>query len=111
MDKHKIKLFLEKGSFNVGCVGPKYSAEELESLPQGRNLAQIGEILNHIREKYGDRVEVSIIDPRSIISIIDNIRYNIKSSKPTWVLDGKKIFEEIPSWEELESRIDSVIAA
>lgn len=111
MDKHRIKLFLEKGSFNVGCVGPKYSAEELASLPQGKNLARIGDILNNIREKYGDQVEVSIIDPRSIISIIDNIRYNIKSSKPTWILDGEKIFEEVPSWEELENRIDSVLAA
>ena len=111
MTKHKIKLFLEKDSFNVGCVGVKYTEEERRSLPQGKNMDQIGSILNALRNKYGDTLEISIIDPRSIISIVDNIRYNVKSSKPTWVLDGRKIFEGIPLWEDLENSIDPLMAA
>ena len=111
MKKHKIKLFLEKESFNVGCVGIRYTEEERRSLPQGNNLDQIGSILADLRKKYGDALEISIIDPRSIISILDNIRYNVKSSRPTWVLDGRKIFEGIPSWEDLEKSINTMIAA
>lgn len=109
MNRHIMKLFLEKSSFNVGCVGTKYTPEELASLPQGKNMDRIGDLLTRIRNKYGDELEVSVRDPRSIVSVIDNVRYNVKSSKPVWVLDGKKIFEDVPSWEDLQKEIDRAI--
>lgn len=109
MDKHRLKLLVEKGSFNVGCFGINYTKEELGSLPQSRNLDAIGALLTRIREKYGERVDISIIDPRNMLSIFDNIRYNVKSTEPTWILDNRKIFVGIPSWHDLEDKIDNII--
>lgn len=64
----------------------------------------VAELLRGVRTSFGDKVDVVMVDPRAwILSLFDLIRYNVKATKPVWILDGKKIFEGIPSKEELYS--------
>jgi len=109
MSKHELKIYMEQGAFNVGCVGAKYSEEELRSSPQGENRKKVSEILKKLNAKYKEQINISIHDPRNITSMPANIKHNIKSSKPAWILDGKKIFEKVPEWTDLVTEINRVI--
>ena len=67
-----------------------------------RNIEEVGALLRDIHNEFGERVEVTVIDPRAwILSFIDMIRYNVKVTKPVWIIDGKKFYEGIPTKEEL----------
>ena len=73
---------------------------------QRRNVEAVGELLRYIRKEFGSSVEVTIIDPRAwILSFIDLFRYNVKATKPVWVINGKKFFEGIPSKEDLHAAL------
>jgi hypothetical protein len=65
------------------------------------------ELLRSLKERYRDKVHISIVDPRNPLVLWYAIRYGAWASFSTWVLNGKKIFEGIPEIEELERFIDS----
>jgi hypothetical protein len=50
-------------------------------------------------------LDVSIVDPRNILALWDNIRYNVRASRPTWVLDGKKFCDGLPDMAALQIAI------
>jgi len=64
------------------------------------------ELLRSLKERYGDRVQISVVDPRNPLVLWYAIRYRAWASFSTWVLNSKKIFEGIPELEELERLID-----
>ena len=66
-------------------------------------------MLRNLRERYGSRLDVSIVDPRNILSLWDNIRYSVRASKPVWILDRKKIGEGVLNLADLQSAIDEKI--
>ncbi|MDR2179826.1 MAG: hypothetical protein LBP21_05930 [Synergistaceae bacterium] len=59
--------------------------------------------------RYGSRLDVSIVDPRNIVSLWDNIRYGVRVAQPTWILDRKKIGEGVLNLEYLQNAIDEKI--
>ena len=109
MGKHELSIYLEEGSFNLGYVGGKYNEDELRSYLKGKNRQYISEMLKKLHEYYGKKINLSIHDPRNISSLPADIKHNIKSSKPAWILDGQKIFEKVPEWKDLETEINRVI--
>jgi hypothetical protein len=70
----------------------------------------VGELLRNLRERYGSRLDVSIVDPRNILSLWDNIRYSVRASRPVWILDRKKIGEGVLNLADLQNAIDTKIA-
>ena len=66
-------------------------------------------MLRNLRERYGSRLDVSIVDPRNILSLWDNIRYSVRASKPVWILDRKKIGEGVLNLTDLQNAIDEKI--
>ena len=66
-------------------------------------------MLRSLRERYGSRLDVSIVDPRNILSLWDNIRYSVRASKPVWILDRKKIGEGVLNLADLQNAIDEKI--
>ncbi len=64
-----------------------------------------------LKKEYGPRLDVDFYDPRCFIFLFDTIRYRLRGTDVTWVLDGKVIFRGIPSWEELKGVIDESVAA
>ncbi|HPD97304.1 MAG TPA: hypothetical protein PLP89_03170 [Synergistales bacterium] len=103
----RLKVYIEQPGFSVGCVDLEYSEEEMKSFPMASGRLQVGKILVKLREKYGDDLRVDLIDPRSLTAMLDILKYRIKSTEPTWILDGKLIFRGVPEWEELQAIIDA----
>jgi hypothetical protein len=59
-----------------------------------------------LRDRYGERLDVSVVDPRNIMAFWDNIRYGVRPSRPTWVLDRRKFCDGLPDLAALQSAID-----
>jgi hypothetical protein len=66
------------------------------------------DLLRVVQDRYGDKVKVTIKDPRNILAVWDNIRYRVqvKPPLPAWILDSKKICDGVPELADLERAID-----
>ena len=64
-------------------------------------------LLQSLKERYGDKLDVSVVDPRSPLVLWYALRYQAWATFFTWVLNSKKIFHGIPQLEELERLIDA----
>jgi hypothetical protein len=81
--------------------------EEKDSFPEQQdNLREVQERLQALRERYGGRLDISVVNPRSIKAFLDNIRYGVRPGVPVWVLDRKKVYEGLPDVADLQSVID-----
>jgi hypothetical protein len=54
-------------------------------------------------------LDISIVDPRNPIALWDIIRYQVRPSRPAWVLNRKKFSEGIPEFEELRNKIEEAL--
>ena len=68
------------------------------------------ELAHAVKNRYGNKVDVSIIDPRHILSFWYYLRYKVSRSLPAFVLDRKKIFDGVPELADLERAIDEKLA-
>lgn len=74
----------------------------MESFPMRTDRESVGRLLVKVRDTFGDRIEIDILDPRCSFWIFDLVRFRVKSTEPAWILDGKLLFRGIPGWTELE---------
>ncbi len=103
-----LKIIIQQRRFAVGCCGgTPYGEDEKATSPQERQYETLGPLLTRIKEHYRAEIEVTMVDPRNILSLIDNVRYNIKGNVPAWILEGEKIYEGIPTWEQIHSILES----
>ena len=65
--------------------------------------------MRSLKERYGDRLDVSVVDPRNPLALWDVIRYWAWSPCTAWIVNHKKIFVGIPEFEELERVIDDAL--
>lgn len=107
--EHRLKVFLEQPGFSVGCIDLEYSEEEMKSFPLTEKRLVVGRILVSIRERYGDRLRVDLLDPRNIMSFFDILRFRVKSTEPTWILDGRLLFRGVPEWKDIQREIDQAM--
>jgi hypothetical protein len=107
----KLKVIMEQGAYRSGCGCGFYSPEEKNSFPkQQENRRKAGELLCAVRERYGDKVDISIVDPRNVLTLWDNIRYQVRPARPVWVLDRQKICDGLPELADLQEAIDKKLA-
>jgi hypothetical protein len=108
----KLKLFMQGGFCMPGCCGATAlrttDGEALYSKP-GEYDREVGELLKVLRDRYGDRLDVAVVNSWGFFALWDVLRLKITPSKPTWVLDGKKVFEGVPKPGDLMSAIDAEI--
>jgi hypothetical protein len=94
-----------------GCVFPE----------RRERMTRVGEIYRSVRETFGDRVRITVVDPRNLISFIplvlrDAFRYRVpiltalkaatSTSLSTGVFDGQVLYRgRIPSPAEVLERI------
>lgn len=64
-----------------------------------------------IRETYGERIEMVVIDPRASIWFFDFFRYRIKANEVTWVMDGHVLFRGVPPWEEMRKALETQLSS
>lgn len=81
----------------------------MKSFPMRNSRVLVGDLLGKIREKYGDRVEVNIYDPRCYLWFFDMVRFNIRATEVVWVLDGKLLTRGLPAWSELDGLMEARI--
>jgi len=63
-------------------------------------------LLQSLKERYGDKVHISVVDPRNPLVLWYAIRYRAWATFSTWILNNRKIFAGIPELEELEHLIN-----
>lgn len=107
--EHRLKVFLEQPGFSVGCIDLEYTDEEMKSFPLTEKRLIVGRILVSIRERYGARLRVDLLDPRNILSFWDILRFRVKSTEPVWILDGRLIFRGVPEWKDIQQEIDQAM--
>ena len=105
----KLKLIMERSAAggSGGCSTYVPGSEETEWRKD--SAEEIGALLSGIRETFGDRVHISVMDPRSIFSFFDLFRYRVRGTDPVWILNGRKAFEGVPSREEIEQSIQRLL--
>ena len=74
-------------------------------------MRSVNALVRSLKNRYGNKIDVSIIDPSSILSLWHHIRYKLNPSLPAWVLDRKKIFDGVPELSDLEHAIDEKLAS
>ena len=77
----------------------------MESFPMRADRESAAGLLVRVRETFGDRVEIDILDPRCSFWIFDLVRFRVKSTEAAWILDGKLLSRGIPEWQNLEKAI------
>ncbi len=74
----------------------------MESFPMRADRESVADLLVKVRGKFGDRLEIDILDPRCFFWMFDMIRFRVKSTEVAWILDGRLVFRGIPEWAKLE---------
>ncbi len=105
----------------IGSDGAIWGSDRAVFTERRERSDRLGEILRAIRDAFGHEVEVTIIDPRNIVSFVplvirDAIRNRVpvatalralsSTSVMTGVFDGQLLFSgKIPSTDEVMERI------
>jgi len=63
---------------------------------------QLAAVLRYIHDKYPE-LEVELIDPRNFFYFWYVAKHRIKGGKATWIYNGRKVFEGVPSLDEVDS--------
>jgi hypothetical protein len=112
----KLKVFLQRKSdvyehMRGCCCCPSYLSVENGFLPPRYEeyIQGVGELLRTVRDRYGVRVEVTVVNPLSLFALWDSIRYRIAPNVPAWVLGRRKIFDGLPDVEELIGVLDEAL--
>ena len=78
----------------------------MRSFPMQAARVAVGSLLRRVRERFGDRLRVDLIDPRCSFFLFDLIRFNVRATEATWVLDGRLLFRGVPEEETLLSELE-----
>ncbi|MDR1649610.1 MAG: hypothetical protein LBR71_05055 [Synergistaceae bacterium] len=109
-----LKVIVEQSDTQCGCrcassyynVAENNAAAEDSSPDWRQSLRAVNELIQVLKDFYGDRLDISVVNPRSIRAFWDNIRYKVRPFVPVWILDRKKICEGLPDLAELRKTID-----
>jgi hypothetical protein len=108
----RLKLFVQGGFCMPGCCGVaalrSTDGEPLYSKPWEYS-GEVEKLLNALRARYGGRLEVSVENSWGFFALWDVLRLGITPSKPTWVINGHKIFEGVPEEREIFAAVDAEI--
>ncbi|MDR1514856.1 MAG: hypothetical protein LBS45_04110 [Synergistaceae bacterium] len=110
----ELKLFTQGRFFMPGCCGVTTlrftDGEELFSNP-AEYKDEINGLLTAVKERYGNRLDVSVVNSWGFFALWDVIRFAITPSKPAWIMRGKKIVVGVPDKDELFAAIDAELTA
>ena len=83
--------------------------EQAALLKQQENTNALWALLRSLRERYGDKISISVVNPSNPIVLWYAIRYGAWAAFTTWILNNKTIFKGIPELEELVRLIDAAL--
>lgn len=109
----KLKVFIQERFYMPGCCGVTAlratDGEELFSNPE-EYRAPVEKLIGEVKERYGEALDVSVVNSWGFFSLRDVVRLGIKPSVPTWVIGSKKIHEGVPTRDGLFAAIDSELS-
>jgi hypothetical protein len=109
----KLEVFIQGRFFMPGCCGiatlRATDGEELFSDPEEFH-APVKKLIDAVKERYGEALDVSVVNSWGFFSLWDVVRLGIKPSVPTWVMRSKKIHEGVPSQDALFAAIDAELS-
>jgi hypothetical protein len=109
----KLKVFMQGRFFMPGCCGitalRATDGEELFSDPE-EFRAPVRKLIDAVKERYGEALDVSVVNSWGFFSLWDVIRLGIKPSEPTWVMGSKKICAGVPEEGDLFGAIDAELS-
>ncbi|AJC74270.1 hypothetical protein AJ81_08895 [Pseudothermotoga hypogea DSM 11164 = NBRC 106472] len=100
--KKRLIVFVEQASSLVSCT--PLDLKEINDFKAPSffdDPAKLSEVLKYIREKHPD-VEVETVDPRNPLFTFQVLKHKVKGGRATWVYNGKKVFEGVPTIEQIE---------
>lgn len=68
---------------------------------------KVSNLVQNIWRDFGNKVSIQVIDKASMPGLWKVIRYRIKQT-PVFIINGRKIFETTPSYEELKRELINV---
>lgn len=87
-------------------TGLKPYSEQFEEYPDDikEQYFGIAELAQKITKEFRGQVVFDAVDPASILGLWYTVRYRITKT-PCILINGKKVFDKIPSYEELRKKI------
>lgn len=81
-------------------------SEQLEEYPEEikKVYFKVSELAQKIRNEFGERIAFDAIDTASPKGIWLTLKYRIKKT-PCVIINGRKAFDYVPSYEELRNKI------
>ncbi|MFQ6080394.1 MAG: hypothetical protein ACE5OW_01850 [Candidatus Bathyarchaeia archaeon] len=87
------------------CELPTISSQ-LEEYP--KELAdlyfKISQLTWNVRQDFGGEVSIEVIDTASALGLWKSVKYKLKRT-PAFVVNGRKVFEKVPSYDELKREL------
>ncbi|MEA3508188.1 MAG: hypothetical protein U9R40_04620 [Synergistota bacterium] len=69
---------------------------EIKSYQVRGERVEVGRILVDLEKDFGDGLRVDLLDPRNILSLLDVLRFRVRGTEATWVLNGKLLARGVP---------------
>ena len=100
--KRRLLVFFERPGNTTSCATIDLrDMGDLSVHAYSDDPEHLATVLRYIHEKYPE-VEVELIDPRNFFYFWYVAKHHIKGGKATWIYNGRKVFEGIPSFEEVD---------
>ncbi|GAB4541355.1 MAG: hypothetical protein Kow0063_32150 [Anaerolineae bacterium] len=98
---HCEQLFVQAG------IGQQMHQEEVAQYPEDirQEATRLADWLLELAHRYGDRIDIRVIDPQSPEGFFKSLRYWVREY-PTFIVDGR---EKVTGWDQ--GALETVIQA
>jgi hypothetical protein len=93
--------------FGQAGIGQQMHQDELDQYPEDfkEDSARLANWVLDLAYRYGDQIQIRVIDPQSPEGLIKSVRYWIRKH-PSFIVDGR---EKVTGWDQAE--LDAVLQA
>jgi hypothetical protein len=93
--------------FDQAEIGRQVHQEELDQYPEDvkQEAARLANWLFGLAHRYGDQIQIRVIDPQSPEGLLKSVRYWVRKY-PTFIVDGR---EKVTGWDQ--GALDAVLLA
>lgn len=99
----RLLVFFERAGNTTSCATiDMRDMGDVSVHPYSDDPDQLATVLRYIHDKYPE-LQVELIDPRNFFYFWYVAKHRIKGGKATWIYNGRKVFEGIPSLDEVDN--------
>ncbi|UZN22585.1 hypothetical protein GM182_01345 [bacterium 3DAC] len=108
-DSVLLRVFVEKPIVYSGCGRVPYrKTDDYQFFPSKQALETLKTYLPALKEEFGDRLRIEVVDPRNILFFFDVLKYGVKGTNSLWVIkdkDGKvvEVYKDTPPIRDIKN--------